>query len=90
MTSEIIYGDAIAAIKKTGLSIIQIDAEASSLDILQRLLEAADLGFTPRTLFSTGPADPLNSTRPSPSTGCSYPHANRSEPAFFSKSEFLN
>jgi hypothetical protein len=46
-----LYGDAIKAIRQTGLNIIQVNAEASALDILQRLLEAAKLGFTRAPVF---------------------------------------
>jgi hypothetical protein len=46
-----LYGDAIEAIKKTGLNIIQINPETATLDVLQRLLEAAGLGYTRLPVF---------------------------------------
>ncbi|WP_419660321.1 LysM domain protein [Desulfosarcina variabilis str. Montpellier] len=46
-----LYGDAIKAIKKTGLNIIQIDAKAPSVDILQQLLAAAGLAYTRSPVF---------------------------------------
>ena len=46
-----LYGDAIKAIKNTGLKIIQINAEAGPLDILQRLMENAGLSYTRSPVF---------------------------------------
>jgi hypothetical protein len=46
-----LYGDAIKAIEQTGLDIIQINADAGSLDILQRLMETAGLGYTRSPVF---------------------------------------
>ena len=46
-----LYGDAIKAIKKTGLNIVQIDAKASSIDILQQLLDTAGFPFTRSPVF---------------------------------------
>jgi hypothetical protein len=46
-----LYGDAIKAIKKTGLNIIQIDASAKPLDILEGLMESAGLSYTRSPVF---------------------------------------
>lgn len=46
-----LYGDAIKAIEQTGLDIIQINADAGSLEILQRLMETAGLGYTRSPVF---------------------------------------
>ncbi len=46
-----LYGDAVKAIKQTGLNIIQVKAEDTSLDILQRLMEAAGLSHTRAPVF---------------------------------------
>ena len=46
-----LYGDAVKAIKETGLDIIQVNADTGSLDILQRLMETAGLGYTRSPVF---------------------------------------
>jgi hypothetical protein len=46
-----LYGDAIKAIQDTGLEILQIDADAEPLGIIQRLMEAAGMAFTRSPVF---------------------------------------
>jgi hypothetical protein len=46
-----LYGDAIDAIRSTGLEILQINAEAEPLEIIQRLIDAAGMAYTQSPIF---------------------------------------
>jgi nucleoid-associated protein YgaU len=46
-----LYGDALTAIRDTGLEILQINVDAGSMDIITRLMETAGLPFTASPVF---------------------------------------
>ena len=46
-----LYGDAVNAIKDTGLDILQIHVDAGPLDIVQQIMETADMGYTRSPVF---------------------------------------
>jgi len=46
-----LYGDAVNAIRETGMEIIQVSVEDGPRDILRRLLEAAGMPFTANPVF---------------------------------------
>jgi hypothetical protein len=50
-----LYGDALAAIGKTGLHIVQITAEDGYADITRKLLTALELAFESQPAFLAAP-----------------------------------
>jgi hypothetical protein len=77
-----LYGDAIKAIKETGLDIIQIKADAGALDILQRLMETAGLGYTRSPVFY-GADRPANFNTAITVNGLLIPTGNGENRLFF-------
>jgi len=46
-----LYGDAVNAIRKTGLEILQIPVNADALEIIQRVMDAAGMAYTTGPVF---------------------------------------
>ena len=46
-----LYGDAVSAIRKTGLEILQIPVDAEALEIIQRVMDAAGMAYTTGPVF---------------------------------------
>ena len=46
-----LYGDAVDAIRGTGLEILQINVDAGPVEIIQRLMETAGMGYTASPIF---------------------------------------
>lgn len=46
-----LYGDAVNAIRKTGLDILQINVDTGALEILRQLMEAAGMAYTATPVF---------------------------------------
>jgi hypothetical protein len=46
-----LYGDAVNAIRDTGLEILQINVEAGPMEIIQQLMETAGMTYTPSPVF---------------------------------------
>ncbi|MBR9988074.1 MAG: LysM peptidoglycan-binding domain-containing protein [Desulfosarcina sp.] len=46
-----LYGDAVNAIRGTGLEILQINVDAGPLEIIQRLMETAGMAYTDSPIF---------------------------------------
>ncbi|MBC2743382.1 MAG: LysM peptidoglycan-binding domain-containing protein [Desulfosarcina sp.] len=46
-----LYGDAVKAIRDTGLEILQINVDAGPVEIIQRLMEAAGMAYTASPVF---------------------------------------
>ncbi len=49
-----LYGDAVDAIKDTGLEILQINVDAGPVEIIQRLMETAGMAYTATPVFYGG------------------------------------
>jgi LysM repeat protein len=46
-----LYGDAVSAIQKTGLEILRIPADAGAVEIIQIVMNAAGMAYTPAPVF---------------------------------------
>jgi hypothetical protein len=46
-----LYGDAVNAIRKTGLEILQVPVDAGAMEIIQRVMDASGMAYTAGPVF---------------------------------------